>query len=162
MSNTLHEGVVSGFNHIYDNKQEVLSGSGVFIICNKTKRILLGKRSAPDFHAGHWCGFGGTIEPGEQPLDTAIREINEEASISPDMIDISPNELYFDVDPISNFTFKTYLGISENEFDVKLNKEHDDYGWFSLMKLPSPMHPGVNRLLSNPHAMRIILNNMNG
>lgn len=47
-------------------------------------RILLGRRSpARDFYPGVWDVFGGHIEPGEQPDETLIRELQEELDITP-------------------------------------------------------------------------------
>lgn len=47
-------------------------------------RILLGQRS-PDraFYPNVWDVFGGHIEPGEQPVQTLVREIQEELGITP-------------------------------------------------------------------------------
>ena len=47
-------------------------------------RILLGRRS-PDraFYPDVWDVFGGHIEPGEQPEQTLIREVEEELGITP-------------------------------------------------------------------------------
>ena len=98
MSQALHEAVISGMGETFNLD---IGGAGIFIINAPTKTILLGRRNNPDYHAGHWCSFGGTREPGESPLSTAIREISEEAGISDDMIEIEPNHLYIDIDPLS-------------------------------------------------------------
>ncbi|HEY3474482.1 MAG TPA: NUDIX hydrolase [Anaerolineales bacterium] len=47
-------------------------------------RILLGQRS-PDraFYPNVWDVFGGHIEPGEQPSQTLVREVEEELGITP-------------------------------------------------------------------------------
>ena len=47
-------------------------------------RILLGQRSpARAFYPNVWDVFGGHIEPGEQPEQTLIRELQEELDITP-------------------------------------------------------------------------------
>ena len=49
-----------------------------------TDRILLGKRSpGRAFYPNVWDVFGGHIEPGEQPEQTLVREIEEELGILP-------------------------------------------------------------------------------
>ena len=154
MTCALYEAIVNGYDETFNSD---IGGAGIFILCIPTKRVLLGKRSAPDYHAGHWCSFGGTRESGESPLSTAMREIEEEASITKDMIN-QPNHLYVDTDVTRNdFKFMTYLSTTDNEFEIHLNDEHDEYNWFSLFNLPTPLHPGVQRMLSDPHVMRMIL-----
>ena len=47
-------------------------------------RILLGRRSADRaFYPNVWDVFGGHIEPGEQPHQTLVREVEEELGITP-------------------------------------------------------------------------------
>lgn len=160
MTSALYEAVVNGYDETFNSG---VGGAGVFILDIPTKTILLGRRAAPDYHTGHWCSFGGTCESGESSLTTAIREISEEAGISPDMISCQPNHLYIDSDPLRHgFKFMTYLATTNNQFDINLNDEHDNYGWFPLTKLPQPLHPGVNRMLADPHVMRRLLNTFNG
>jgi mutator protein MutT len=50
----------------------------------QTGRILLGLRSPERaFYPNVWDVFGGHIEPGEQPEETLIRELQEELDITP-------------------------------------------------------------------------------
>lgn len=47
-----------------------------------TGAVLLTKRAATlRLHAGEYCFPGGRIEPGELPLDTALRELEEETGL---------------------------------------------------------------------------------
>ncbi|MBI5202060.1 MAG: 8-oxo-dGTP diphosphatase [Elusimicrobia bacterium] len=44
--------------------------------------LMLHRNTRPgDFHAGKWNGLGGKCEPGESPLETARRELREEAGL---------------------------------------------------------------------------------
>lgn len=160
MTSALHEAVVNGYDETFNSG---VGGAGIFIVNIPNKTILLGRRAAPDYHVGHWCSFGGTCESGESPLTTAIREISEEAGISMDMISTKPTQLYIDTDPQRHdFKFMTYLATANDQFDVTLNDEHDKYGWFQLTQLPQPLHPGVNRMLTDPYVMRELLNTLSG
>lgn len=38
-------------------------------------------RKPGDIHKGKWNGLGGKIEPGESPLDCAVREVKEESGL---------------------------------------------------------------------------------
>ena len=151
----LQESVAAGFSEIFDPG---VNGAGLFIICKPTKSVLMGKRTGNDRHSNHWCPFGGTTEPGEEPMQTAIREVNEEAGIEPDMIHVRQPHLFLDED--RGFKFMSFLATCDNEFDVRLNDEHSDYGWFPIDRMPTPVHPGVNRMLAHPGAMRTILGSL--
>ena len=50
----------------------------------KSDRILLGHRSEQRaFYPNVWDVFGGHMEPGEQPEETLVRELQEEVGITP-------------------------------------------------------------------------------
>jgi 8-oxo-dGTP pyrophosphatase MutT (NUDIX family) len=47
-------------------------------------RVLLGRRSSRrTFYPNVWDVFGGHVEPGEHPVHTLIRELQEELNITP-------------------------------------------------------------------------------
>lgn len=51
--------------------------------------LLLTRRSAElKNHAGQWAFPGGRLDPGESPIDTALREMHEEVSVR-----LSPSEV---------------------------------------------------------------------
>ena len=43
-----------------------------------TGRVLLIEKKRPAWHAGQLNGIGGSIEPGETPLQAVVREFKEE------------------------------------------------------------------------------------
>ncbi|MGW5847534.1 NUDIX hydrolase [Streptomyces sp. NPDC055254] len=47
------------------------------IVLDDRGRVLLGRRS----DTGRWSVVGGIAEPGEQPADTAVREVYEETAV---------------------------------------------------------------------------------
>ncbi|MBC8954155.1 NUDIX domain-containing protein [Xenorhabdus sp. PB62.4] len=57
----------------------VVVGVGVVIVNDKGE-VLLGKRTSK--HAPYWSIFGGHVDPGETFEDCAIREIQEEISLT--------------------------------------------------------------------------------
>ncbi|RPD56952.1 NUDIX-domain-containing protein [Lentinus tigrinus ALCF2SS1-7] len=53
--------------------------TNAFVILNDAK-VLLGYKKR-GFGTGLWNGFGGKVDPGETPLQAAVRELEEEAGI---------------------------------------------------------------------------------
>ena len=43
--------------------------------------VLLIRKAQGRLHAGEWIGLGGKLEPGEDPLSSAIREFREESGL---------------------------------------------------------------------------------
>lgn len=58
---------------------------GVLLVDRAKQRVFLGHHIKSD----HWLGAGGHMEPGETPLQTAIRETKEELGL-----DLAKFELY--------------------------------------------------------------------
>ena len=52
------------------------------VLIVEESRALLGMKKR-GFGVGKWNGFGGKVEPNETVNDAAIREIQEEAGITP-------------------------------------------------------------------------------
>jgi 8-oxo-dGTP diphosphatase len=46
--------------------------------------LMIHRNGRPgDFHSGKWNGLGGKLEPGESPLEAAVRELREESGLTP-------------------------------------------------------------------------------
>lgn len=117
--------------------------SGVLIAAARTGKVLLLRRSDEVTEPRTWAIPGGKVEPGENPQHAAFREAQEEAGLFGSMLVTGP--VYTFKEP--NFEFQTFLGIVEDEFEPVLNWESDDWGWFSLSRMPRPLHPGVREML---------------
>lgn len=52
-----------------------------FLISFKKDKVVLIEKKKPDWQKGKLNGIGGSIEPGEFPLDAMIREFEEEAGV---------------------------------------------------------------------------------
>ena len=44
-------------------------------------RVLLIRKAEGRLHEGEWIGLGGKLEPGEDPLSSAVREFREESGL---------------------------------------------------------------------------------
>lgn len=87
-----------------------------------------------------WSCPAGAIEPGEDPVDAAIREAAEEAAlVGPYMIVMQL------VEPRQ--PFHHFIALVDRELPVRLNWESCAYGWFPIDALPEPLHPGWAEVL---------------
>lgn len=108
------------------------------LFASPTGRILLLRRSGLVTSPGVWSVPAGGIERGEAPLESALRELEEEAG-------------YYDslqvVDAVQIGPFYNFVAVVPREFRPKLNWENDHWGWFTPDERPFPTHPGVHQLL---------------
>jgi 8-oxo-dGTP pyrophosphatase MutT (NUDIX family) len=115
-------------------------------------RILLGLRSpGRALYPSVWDMFGGHVEPGEGPLQTLVRELQEELGITPtawtfletltlslpSLVAEEPDEMIVHLYRVTEWT-----GSLLN----RQPEEHSTIGWFSLkgaaaLPLADPMYP---------------------
>jgi 8-oxo-dGTP diphosphatase len=128
---------------------------GALIIQQHT--LLLGQRSPTrTFYPSRWDIFGGHIEPGEQPEQTLIRELQEELGITPtqwtyvdtfvESVPERDEEIYCHV-----YLVLAWRGMPVNQ---QLD-EHTTIAWFSLdqalqLELAHPAYPQLfSRVLAS-------------
>lgn len=118
--------------------------SGVLIEAKTTGSVLLLVRAFPP-HEGAWSLLAGGVEKGEDALEALKREVGEEISINPDIITYSfvRTELTHNGD-----MFHYYHGLAPEEFEVTLDDENLDYGWFDKDGLPEPLYPNLEYKVS--------------
>ena len=130
-------------------------GAGIVFICPERNTILLGKRAAWVLDPGTWGSPGGAVDgefhttPISDPItdesifrDTALRETEEECGSLPSGLTLSGRTEFED----EGFRYVTYLArLNPQQVDRwKLNSpdgETDEWRWFPLDDLPSPVHP---------------------
>ena len=105
---------------------------------------LFMKRAKHHDHAGTWGLPGGAHEAGENPYETALREIEEETGQHVEDEGFSELGRSFD----DGVDFTTYHRHLPEKFEPRLNSEHTEAMWAPLSAPPSPLHPGVAKLLS--------------
>jgi len=115
--------------------------AGVLIQCTETKKVFLVLRSSEGRNGNTWNLVSGGIDEGESVLEGLKREVNEELSINPDIIDY---KFIKKIDiPEENMEFHYYEGFTNSEFIPTLDHENTDYGWYTPEDLPSPLYPKI-------------------
>ncbi len=131
-----------------------MSGSFILMVCPKTKRTLIGQRSADaEYSPNKWFSFGGTMEEGEDSASTAMRECFEETGITHEEYDISEEPIFTtqlpDHDGIP-CDIHLYLGIIENEKTPLINNETKQYKWSTFGELANlDLHEIFNSFFTN-------------
>ena len=122
-------------NKKYKNPNSIL----LIIFTTKFKVLLLKKNSKRDL----WQSVTGSIELGEDPYDTALRELQEETGINKQRSDLIFDDLshkfmiyseWIDRYEESTYSNKEYIFSLKlnDEVSVKLSREHSSYKWVDL------------------------------
>ena len=124
----------------------MIQASGCIFLSLSTNRVMFQQRSSTVTHANTWGFFGGKSENDERPIETLLREIEEELGSLPDIIKSIPIEKFTHTK--NNFIYETFVNIVEDEFIPNLNHEHVGYAWVDVDHFPKPLHPGLYQTLN--------------
>ena len=122
-------------NKKYKNPNSIL----LIIFTTKFKVLLLKKNSTREL----WQSVTGSMELGENPYDTALRELQEETGINKQKSDLIFDDLshkfmiyseWIDRYEESTYSNKEYIFSLKlnDEVSVKLSSEHSSYKWVDL------------------------------
>jgi 8-oxo-dGTP pyrophosphatase MutT (NUDIX family) len=114
---------------------------GVLIICSRTNKVLLLKRSPYVQEPETWGMISGKIDAGETIEEAVAREVKEETGWKID--NLIPSYVF----KKNDFTFYNFISVVDIEFTPTLDWENTDYGWFDLDNLPENLHFGLEILL---------------
>tara|TARA_Y100000310_G_scaffold334647_1_gene414874 strand:- start:263 stop:667 length:405 start_codon:yes stop_codon:yes gene_type:complete len=94
----------------------------VVVILDADNRVLLGRRptDVACWAPGKWALPGGKVEPGETPLQAAVRETKEEMNL--DVKKLKQLGFHPQASVVSYYT-RSYDG------DVQIDHEHTDWAW---------------------------------
>jgi 8-oxo-dGTP pyrophosphatase MutT (NUDIX family) len=122
-------------------------GAWAIIYCPSRRSLLFGKRSMQVNSPGLWNLFGGRLEPGEVAHKGLLRELREEAGLTP------PRNRLIHCGRITGADIRSqkytgalreldfFLLIAGYELELTLNHEHSTYRWFKHDKLPRNVNP---------------------
>lgn len=135
-----------------ENKDMKFSLSTFVFIFNKDfSKILLIKRNEEKRKKWgfDWGIVGGKIEPGESSIEAIIREISEEVGLSLKaeqlkLIDCEerPSKIHT---PGVHFIYSVII---DEEIEIRLNSESDEYDWFKIEELPTSMADSKEKIIS--------------
>jgi 8-oxo-dGTP pyrophosphatase MutT (NUDIX family) len=128
------------------------AGAGCIIMAADTRRILLPNRSEWVQEPQTWGTWGGAIDPGENPKDAVMREVEEEAGYS-GRVEQMIHLFRFQS---GEFRYDTLLAVVAKEFAPNLNWETEEADWFEMDDLPSPLHFGLAAVLKDTNAQNIL------
>ena len=115
--------------------------AGVLLIYDKDKTkpptFLLLERSNKANYPKTWSVVAGGVEKSDVSTEMAAkRELKEETQIDP-----TPIKFKFFEHQDNLGYFDLYLGYCDEEYECKLDHENDNWGWFDMENLPSPLFP---------------------
>jgi len=125
------------------------AGAGCIIMAQDTKRILLPLRSEWVQEPSTWGTWGGAIDHGENPKESVLREIEEEAGYNGDILDMILLYTYKDDD----FRYDTFVVVIPTEFEPQLNWETKSTRWVEFGEWPKPLHFGLETVFKDGPAM---------
>ncbi|MDO8556722.1 MAG: NUDIX hydrolase [Nanoarchaeota archaeon] len=102
--------------------------SSIFVEREDTNKFLLLLQQPWKPQGGTWSVPAGKIEPTETPLESAIRELQEETGIQRN--NLAYETVYYVRYPDYDFIYYTYITTLPQNFAIFLNKkEHATFTW---------------------------------
>jgi 8-oxo-dGTP diphosphatase len=139
---------------IRQHKGVSFTGITTVFFCHDGKgRLFLTKRSknTRDEH-GRWDPGGGGLKHGQAVEENMLREVEEEYGVKPQKTEFIG---YFDAfrttpDGLPTHWLAMCFAVLVDPAKIKINEPDmiDDSGWFTLEKLPSPMHSQFETFIS--------------
>ncbi|GLT02755.1 RNA pyrophosphohydrolase [Sphingobium jiangsuense] len=131
------------------------------MLVNMDGKVFVGQRLDSEVEA--WQMPQGGIDPGEEPRDTALRELGEETGIAPDLVNIiarAREELFYDLpdELVGKIWGGKYRGQRQTWFlmrflgtdaDVNIRTAHQefrDWRWVVPEELPELIVPFKKKL----------------
>lgn len=119
----------------------------------KNPEYLLFKRSSRKIYSGQWRMIGGKVEEGEAYWEAALRELEEEARVTPEKFWTVPSlNQFYEAKSDLILTIPVFAAELHSSAQPTLNDEHSSFGWFDLKDAVSRIiWPEQQRLLTTIH-----------
>ncbi len=99
---------------------------------------------------GVWDCSGGSMQFGEQPVETVLRKLKSQYGVEPvNFEELPAHSVLVDIDGIPNHWLAIPFIVQVDPEQVRIGEPHkmDEIGWFDLDALPEPIHPGAADIL---------------
>lgn len=131
-------------------------GVGVMVM-NGQKQVLLGLRRSAHGQ-GEWSFPGGHLEFGETLMAAARRETKEETDLvvtDLQLISVSDELRYIASEGRHYIVVGFKAGAYQGQIKITETQKWQEWSWFSLNKLPSPLFEGSEQMINNYLANQI-------
>lgn len=124
--------------------------TGVHVLCEKSDRLLLMRRSGTGFFDGLYSLPGGHVEPGESVLQAAARELFEETGVVVELCDIEFIGVVHRYSDTNRIDFFVRAREWQGEAEIREPDKCDGLAWFGRASLPDALVPYVRAALDQP------------
>lgn len=128
--------------------------AGSVPVARSTGRMLLMLRSDDVLQPRTHGNCGGAHMPEEDPQAAALRELREETGLSGPDEDIVMIPAF--VFRSGEFVYRNFISLVPDEFEPIYGWEAIGHTWCTAADLPSPLHFGIDALLSDPFSLEIL------
>jgi 8-oxo-dGTP diphosphatase len=118
-----------------------LYGAAGVVLLDPESRSILMQLRAEWTHGGRGWGIpGGARDSHETPSESALREMADELSISPNSVEVVHDNMWADhVD----WSYHTVIAITSKEVEFQVNEEAELAEWIEFAKVSElDLHPG--------------------
>ena len=99
-------------------------------LANGTHEFLQLRRAKDDFMGGAWSTVRGKVEKGETAWAAALRELHEEAGITPgEFYQVDTVDIFYLHGDDTVWHCPGFCAMVDRDATVKLNAEHDAFRW---------------------------------
>lgn len=110
-----------------------------WVLIHTHHKVMLGKRAKTSKRPGEWNFFGGRIDEGERPLETALRETYEETGL-----ELRADDLRY-LGRIEGYHYYAYR--LEEILLPEPTPEIQKFAFFEWGFLPKKLHPKTKRFI---------------
>lgn len=134
------------FHAVQDHELDLgIRPLGVKGVTSRDGRVLMGRRSqAVATYQGLWeFAPGGAVEPGREPIDVVVAELEEETSLRASG---RPTPLAILYDPIVRTWEIVYQLTPESGALIAAPAEYEELAWFAAEDLPEGLSPVARQM----------------
>ena len=104
----------------------------------RSHELLQLRRAAGDYMGGTYQTIRGTLDAGETAWQAALRELREEAGLTPaEFYRLGTCETFYIPAGETTWLCPAFCAIVERSAGVTLNHEHDDHRWVAMEQAES-------------------------